>query len=202
MSQHRRRAGFTLVELLVVIIIMLILLASVVGIFGLMFRNAGLRQGGLLVSTAVTAAKTDASRTRKNHFIEFKRNAATNEGIMQIWKDTDPNNPSPGNALNTSADEMVGKPIDLPKGVAFGKDDGDNPGNSSRFPAWIKIASTGYVRYSASYTNMQTNEFENNVASGTPDGDIVLHTLGRTFRLYIDINEVQGSVRKSHFYDN
>ena len=66
-----RRAGFTLIELLIVIIIILIILGSVVALFSLMFRNAGLQQGALLVSTTLAHTKMKASNLRRAHYVDL-----------------------------------------------------------------------------------------------------------------------------------
>jgi prepilin-type N-terminal cleavage/methylation domain-containing protein len=195
----RRDRGFTLIEVLVVIMIMLIVLGAVIGVFGLMFRGAGLRQGGLMVTTAVNGAKMEASRSRQSHYVQFLR-TPSNEGQMQVWKDLNPATL----ILDQAVDQKVGHPIDLPKGTAFGLLDGQNPASASRFPDWIKLAPTGYVRYPAGYTYFQTVAFEQkfNVSPPpAPDGDIIIHMIGRAYKLYMDIDEVQGSIRKSHFVD-
>lgn len=196
----RNNRGFTLIELIVVIVIMLIILGAVVGLFGLMFRGSSLRQGGLMVTTAINGCKMEASRSRQAHYVQFIK-TGTNEGQMQVWKDMNPVTLG----LDTVNDLKVGHPIDLPKGVALGRTDGDIPGGAGvRCPAWVKMAPTGYVRYSGSYGYFQTVAFEQkfNVSPPpAPDGDVIIHMIGRAYKLYMDIDEVQGSIRKSHFCD-
>lgn len=202
-----RNRGFTLIEVLVVIMIILIILGAVVGLFGLMFRGSGLRQAGLMVTTAINGAKMEASRSRQSHFVQFIK-TGSNEGEMQVWKDINPATP----ALDTAADLKVGNPMQLPKGSAFCRDDGQVPTTVAdaysptgvRCPGWLKLAPTGYVRYPAGYSFHQIVQFEqkfNTSPPPSPDGDIIVHMIGRPFKLYLDIDEVQGSVRKTHFID-
>lgn len=191
-----RTKGFTLIELLVVIIIILIILGSVAAVFGLMFRSSGLRQGGLVMTTALNGAKMEASRSRQAHFVDLIEDTS-NKATIQIYKDM---NPSDG-GLSTATDIRVGKLIELPKGVAFGKNDADGPG-APGFPDWIQIASTGYVRYPGGIAGVQVSTFEADINSASPKGDIIIHMIAKQMHLYMDVNEIQASIRKSHFSTN
>lgn len=195
--RDKGRQGFTLIELLVVIIIILIILGSLVAVFGLMFRSSGLRQGGLVVTTALNAAKMEASRSRQAHYVDLIEDTS-NAATIQIYKDM---NPADGLPLNFGADIKVGKRIDLPKGVAFGKNDADGPG-AAGFPDWIQIAATGYVRYPGGITGVQVSTFETDINTAAPKGDIILHMIAKQMHLYMDVNEIQASVRKAHYSTN
>ena len=194
--RHSRRRAYTLIELLVVIIIIMIILGSVAAVFGLMFRSSGLRQGGLVVTTALNGAKMEASRSRQAHFVDLIEDAS-NKATIQVYKDM---NPSDG-GLTTATDIRVGKVIELPKGVAFGKIDADSAG-SAGFPDWIQVASTGYVRYTGGLSGVQVSTFEADINTAAPKGDIILHVLGKQMHLYLDINEIQASIRKTHYSSN
>jgi prepilin-type N-terminal cleavage/methylation domain-containing protein len=195
------RGGFTLIELLVVIIIMVIILGSVAAIFGLMFRGGGLRQGGYMLSTALNTCKYRASNNRTTHFLDLSL-SPDKTGMFQIIIDDDPASPN----VLASADRRIDKPMDLPKGITFGLTDGASP-NSAGYPDWIMITSTGYVRYPPSGPfNISIGKFEADYAAavnsgGTASGDVILHPLGRSYKLYCDVNEISAAVRKTQFLD-
>lgn len=199
--RHDPRRGFTLIEMLVVLAIIAVILSGVVAVFGLMFRSGGLRQAGLIVSTAVTSAKMEASNNRDTYWVDLELFSGTGFGRMRVFRDNGVGNVGTLVPTGGTADLAVGKPLDLPKGCLFGKNDADVDG-AEGFPAWLRFASTGYVRYPTGYTSYGIFGYESNQAANTPKGDIIIKQKGRTFRLYLDINEVTGSVRKHRFYDN
>jgi prepilin-type N-terminal cleavage/methylation domain-containing protein len=196
-----KRRGFTLIELLVVLAIMALILGTVAAMWGLMFRSGGLRQGGLVVNSGVTSARMEASNTRTDHWVDLEKFAATGLGRIKIYRDSGAGNVGTLTPTGGSADLLIGKPLDLPQGCLFGKNDTDVEG-AVGFPAWLRIASTGYVRYPTGYTSYQIFAFESNLSAGTPVGDLIMKVKGRSFKLYMDVNEVTGAIRKHAFYDN
>jgi prepilin-type N-terminal cleavage/methylation domain-containing protein len=189
-----RRAGFTLVELLVVLMMMVILMGSAVALFSVIFRGQGVRQGAVLLSSALAEARIQAAKTRRMHFIRLFNKASDQNGSMQVYVDTNDNK-----TLDTATDQKVGTERALPKGVRIEWAGGVAVDAAGGTDSWIAFGPTGYVTYKEG-TGIGPSEFEELSKTSSTTGDVRIIESSRNFRMLIDVDEIMGVVRKSHFF--
>lgn len=187
------RRGFTLIELLVVIVILFILIGSLLVTFGTIFRSQGLRQAAIQMQTGLAKCRTQASKMRRVHFLKLFNRPSDKQASMQIYVDADEDK-----NLLSPPDQKVGEEIELASGVTFGKNDGDLPG--TYYPDWIAVYPTGYLLYKPPYVGYQQGPFEAAILAGNPVGDVVIKEMNRDMRVYSDLDQITGKVRKNHFW--
>jgi prepilin-type N-terminal cleavage/methylation domain-containing protein len=180
----KKRAGFTLLEMLVVIVIIVLLAASSVAMFMAMFRGQGIRQGALVVIQAVARAKQLSANQRVVHFLVLENEPEG--GWMQIHID--------GNGdgqYTVGADPVIeGDRIELPKYCEFKKK-----------PDWMGFNPSGYIIFSPGHVEVQAGIFDGEMAKPSPTaiGDIILQMTGEQMKLCIDLDRPAGKVRRHEF---
>jgi len=174
------RAGFTLLEMMVVIIIITLLTGAAVAGLSLFLRDEGPRQAGAIVSQTFAQAKQLSAETRVLHFIKFE-NHPGGYGRMTVHKDINGNQ-----FLDASDEHLATRDVVLPKGVTF---------DPKKMPSqgFVGIAPSGYT---TGYVDIPSSTYEKKMRDLVVDGDIVLRTKGDTVALCIDVDPAAGKVRK------
>ncbi len=185
----KKRAGFTLIEMLVVIVIIVLLAGSSVAMFFLMFRGQGIRQGAMVVIQSVARAKQLSANQRVVHFLVLGNSA--DRGWLQIHKDANGDGQYQGDFDSATLDPdpaIEGDAIQLPKFCSFEKK-----------PDWIGFNPSGYIVFPAGFVEVQAGNFDGNLAAGQESGDIILRADGETMKLCIDLDRAAGKVRRHEF---
>jgi prepilin-type N-terminal cleavage/methylation domain-containing protein len=189
MERDRRRAGFTLVELLVVVSIIVIMATMSVYLIGGFFKGSSVKEGGRIVSAAFARARQQASTTRKVHFLVFNMS----DSIMRLHEDTNRNFATVRTMEGPSLDKQSGEVMALPLNVAFDKVFGASSGGP--YAAFQPDGSVTFFLPSGAEAPDQTG-------LGPTDADIVLRVGPQdspAAKIFIDITPVTGLVRRMEF---
>ncbi len=160
------RAGFTLIEMLVVIAIIAILVSSTSVFFLEFTQSQGLRSAATEFESAFNQAQREASNTRQGHFLVFKRQSGDRSARLVIVKDVNRNGDLDYPSGN---DEMVLQHSMQPfVHLALDGDDGAGPTvNNGTGPWWILFASDGSISSSSGTDgNPSQNPFTENRSMG------------------------------------
>ncbi len=191
------RAGFTLLEMLVVIIIVVIMASVSVALLNVFFRGQGVRRGAMLVTNAVAQAKQKAAEKHRYFFLVFSPTGGgtgpEKEGWMEIHEDKNEDGIYQGDDKpgTVDADPAVeGGKVDLPKHVVF-----------DTSPSWIAFSPSGYCHFNPGFKEIQASSFDKvmNGSNPTPVGDVILRISGRGFVMCIDLDKAAGKVRRFFF---
>jgi prepilin-type N-terminal cleavage/methylation domain-containing protein len=187
------KAGFTLIEMLIVIIIIVILAGVSVALLNVFFRGQGVRQGSAIVSQVMAEAKQAAAKTHRVHFVIFSKtkteawleihtdNIQTPDGIYQGDQNSDSNDADPA---------LPGGRIDLPKHVQF-----------EYAPTWIAFTPSGYCYFGGGFKEIQASTFDSimNGATPNPVGDVILKTSNQPYYMCMDMDRASGKIRRYFF---
>lgn len=184
------KAGFTLLELLIVIIIICILTALALVMSGFFMRGQGVRQGSMIVMQAIARTKQLSADQRCMHFLVFEN--ATDGGRMWIYRDSNANNQFDGTLAATTEILAEQSSTDLPKLVDF---------QAPYYPMWIGFNPSGYIVYSAGFAETQASTFDAAMAASTPTpmGDIVIKMRNDNLRVCMDVDKASGKIRRHQF---
>lgn len=190
----RRRAGFTLLELLIVITIIVLLATISVALLSALFRGQGARQSAMLVTQVLAQAKQEAAKTHRYHFVVFSKEGQ--EGWMEIHMDMDNNGMYNGDQDPRTNDPDPAIPesyTELPRLVTF-----------ERAPAWIGISPSGYCSFSPGFQPMQPSAFDTIMNGGrpTPVGDIIIRVNNKPYVMCLSMDRASAKIRRSFFIND
>jgi prepilin-type N-terminal cleavage/methylation domain-containing protein len=188
MKRNRRRAGFTLIEMLVVVAIIVTLATLTVYLIGGFFKGTAVKEGGRIVSAAFARARQQASTTRKVHFLVF----SISDGIMRLHEDTNRNYATVRALEGPSVDKQVGEIVGLPGTVAFDSVFGAT--NGGPYAAFQPDGSVTFFLPSGAEAPDQTGL--------GPTADIVLRVGPKDSpadKVYLDILPATGLIRRMEF---
>ena len=187
----KKRAGFTLIEMLVVIVIIVLLAAGVVAAWNTMFRSQGVRKGAPLLIQAIAKGKQLSANQRVVHFLVMGNDA--DGGWIQIHIDANGDGKFQGDNDHSTPDPDPAVEMDLiqlPKFCEFEKK-----------PDWMGFNPSGYIVFPSGFPEVQAGTFDGMMASGAPTaiGDIILRAKGEQMKLCIDLDRAAGKVRRHEF---
>ena len=187
----KKRAGFTLIEMLVVIVIIVLLASSSVAMFFLMFRGQGVRQGAAIVIQAIARGKQLSANQRVIHFVVMGNDP--DGGWLQVHIDANGDGKFQGDNDHSTPDPDPAVEMDLiqlPKFCEFEKK-----------PDWMGFNPSGYIVFPSGFPEVQAGTFDGMMASGAPTaiGDIILRAKGEQMKLCIDLDRAAGKVRRHEF---
>jgi prepilin-type N-terminal cleavage/methylation domain-containing protein len=190
----RRRAGFTLLELLIVITIIVLLATISVALLSALFRGQGVRQAAMLVTQVLAQAKQEAAKTHRYHFVVFSKEGQ--EGWMEIHMDMDNNGMYNGDQdpRTNDPDPLVPESYtELPRMTAF-----------ERAPVWIGISPSGYCSFSPGFQPMQPSAFDSIMNGGrpTPVGDIIIRVSNKPYVMCLSLDRASAKIRRSFFIND
>ncbi|MDP6730847.1 MAG: prepilin-type N-terminal cleavage/methylation domain-containing protein, partial [SAR324 cluster bacterium] len=177
----KKRAGFTLIEMLVVIVIIVLLAAGVVASWNSINRATGVRGGAPLLIQAIAKGKQLSANQRVVHFLVMGNDAdggwiqihidANGDGKFQ--GDNDHSTPDPDPAIEQNL-------IQLPKNCLFMV-----IGNVKKYPDWMGFNPSGYIIFPPGFQEVQAGTFDGMMASSAPTaiGDIILEAKGKDMKL-------------------
>lgn len=180
------KAGFTLLELLIVIIIICILTALMLVMSGVFMRGQTVRQGSMVMMQAVARTKQFSADKRCMHFLVFEN--APDGGRVWIYRDANANN-----QYDAGVDQLAETgATNLPRNVDF---------EPPYMPQWMGFNPSGYVIYNPGFAEVQAGTFDGAMAASSPTvtGDIVIKVRNQNIRMCMDVDKAAGKIRRHQF---